>query len=130
MATFGNDGVDEVIVSVTYVDLDTPRIKAFHRSVGSFSIMPTLLPGGVWVLPAVGEQWLVRRIDHAWFLVSRVAFQDPKMNLREKEGTTALGSSGPTYIVGSKVYVGNDHEDLLAIIADLQGRLSALEEGQ
>lgn len=124
---FGNDGIDQVIVSVIYVDVDTPSIKAFHPSLGSILVQSTLLPSGVWVLPAVGEQWLVRRIDSSWYLDARVAFQDPKMNLREKEGTTGLGSSGPTYVIGSEVYVGKDHLNLLEKIAELEQRISDLE---
>lgn len=126
---FGNDGVDEAIISVTYVDVDAPVVKAFNPAIGSFPVLLNLLPGGVWSLPAVGEQWLVRRMDYSWYLVARVAFQDPRMDLREREGTTALGSSGPTYIIGDKVYVGNDHRDLLAIIDDLQARIEELESG-
>lgn len=127
---FGNDGIDEVIAAVTYVDVDTPNIKVFSPSMGSFYILPNLLPGGVWTLPAVGEQWLVRRIDTSWYLVSRVAFQDPKMNLRDEEGTTGIGSSGPTYMIGSKIYVGNDHLDLIDTIEQLQRRISDLEQDQ
>ena len=124
---FGNDGIDQVIVSVTYMDVDTPTIKVFNPSMGSFHVLPNLLPGGVWVLPAVGEQWLIRRIGNSWYLDSRVAFQDPKMNLREKEGTTGVGSSGPTYVVGSEIYVGNEHLDLLEKIAELEQRIADLE---
>lgn len=79
------------------------------------------------MLPAAGEQWLIRKIGNSWYLDSRVAFQDPKMNLREEEGTTGLGSSGPTYIIGSKVYVGNGHIDLLEKIAELEQRVADLE---
>lgn len=124
---FGNDGVDQVIAAITYVDLDTPNIKAFSPLIGSFSIVPTLLPSGMWVLPAVGEQWLVRRIENSWYLDGRLAFQDPKMNLRDKEGTTAVGSSGPTYVIGSEVYVGNEHLNLLEKIAELEQRIADLE---
>lgn len=124
---FGNDGIDQVIVSVTYMDVDTPTIKVFNPSMGSFPVLPNLLPGGLWVLPAVGEQWLIRRIGNSWYLDSRVAFQDPKMNLREKEGTTGVGSSGPTYVVGSEIYVGNEHLDLLEKIAELEQRIADLE---
>ena len=94
-----------------------------------FPILPNLLPAGVWVVPAVGEQWQVRRVGDSWFLDARVAFQDPRMNLREKEGTTGIGSSGPTYIVGSGVYVGPDHLDLLEKIAELEHRIEDLESG-
>lgn len=125
--TSPNEPVRELVASVLHVDLDTPLIRAFHPSTGTFHISPTLLPGGVWVLPAVGEQWLVRRIGEFWYLDSRVAFQDPKMNLRDEEGTTGVGSSGPTYVIGSKVYVGADHLDLLAVIEDLQQRVADLE---
>ena len=79
------------------------------------------------MLPAVGEQWLVRKINQTWYLDSRLAFQDPKMNLRDKEGTTAVGSSGPTYVVGSQIYVGPDHLDLLEKIAELEQRIADLE---
>lgn len=127
MAEFGINGVDQAIASITYVDLDTPRFKGFNRAIGSFPILPNLLPAGVWVVPAVGEQWLVRRIGESWFLDGRVAFQDPKMNLRDKEGTTGLGSSGPTYVVGSEVYVGPDHLALLEKIAELEQRIADLE---
>ena len=124
---FGNDGVDQVIAAITYVDLDTPNIKAFSPLIRSFSIVPTLLPSGMWVLPAVGAQWLVRRIENSWYLDGRLAFQDPKMNLRDKEGTTAVGSSGPTYVIGSEVYVGNEHLNLLEKIAELEQRIADLE---
>lgn len=123
----GKNGVDQVIASITYVDVDTPTIKAFNPLIRNFPVIPNLMPGGVWVLPAVGEQWLVRRIDNSWFLDARVAFQDPKMNLREKEGTTAVGSSGPTYVVGSEVYVGPEHLNLLEKIAELEQRIADLE---
>lgn len=126
---FDNDGIDEVIAAVTYVDIDTPTIKMFNRNMGTFPVLPNLMPGGVWVLPAVGEQWLVRKIDHSWFLTSRIAFQDPKMNLREEQGTTGVGSSGPTYIVGSRILVGNEHIDLLKVIEELQQRITDLEQG-
>lgn len=126
---FDINGIDEAIVAVTYVDVDTPTIQVFNRGIGSFPVLPNLMPGGVWVLPAVGEQWLVRKIDHSWFLVARLAFQDPKMNLREEEGTTGVGSSGPTYIVGSRILVGNEHIDLLEVIKDLQQRIADLEQG-
>lgn len=122
-----NDGIDQAVVSVIYMDVDTPLIKAFHPSLGSIIVLPNLLPGGIWVLPAVGEQWLVRRIDSFWYLDARVAFQDPKMNLRQVEGTTGVGSSGPTYIVGKQVFVGNEHLDLLEKIAELEQRISDLE---
>lgn len=122
-----NDGVDRAIVAVTYVDVDTPQIKVFSRAMGSFPVLPTLLPSGIWVLPAVGEQWLVRKIDHSWYLDSRIAFQDPKMNLREQEGTTGIGSSGPTYVIGSEVYVGADHLNLLEKLAELEQRIADLE---
>lgn len=122
-----NDGIDYATVSVTYVDVDTPQIKVFSRVMGSFPVLPSLLPGGLWVLPAVGEQWLVRKINQTWYLDSRLAFQDPKMNLRDKEGTTAVGSSGPTYVVGSQIYVGPDHLDLLEKIAELEQRIADLE---
>lgn len=122
-----NDGIDQAMVSVTYVDLDTPQIKVFSRMMGSFPVLPSLLPGGLWVLPAVGEQWLVRKINQAWYLDSRLAFQDPKMNLREKEGTTGLGASGPTYVIGSEVYVGHEHLNLLEKIAELEQRIADLE---
>ena len=125
----GINGVDRAIASITYVDLDTPRYRGFNQNMGSFPILPNLMPGGVWVVPAVGEHWQVRRIGDSWFLDSRVAFQDPKMNLREKEGTTGVGSSGPTYVVGSEVYVGPDHLDLLAKIAELEQRIADLEGG-
>lgn len=123
----GTNGVDRALVSVTYVDVDTPVIKVFGRTMGSFPVQATLLPAGVWVLPAVGEQWMVRRLNSTWYLESRVAFQDPKMNLRDKEGTTAVGSSGPTYVVGSEIYVGPDHLDLLEKIAELEQRIADLE---
>lgn len=125
--TYGNDGVDMAVVSVTYVDVDTPLVKVFSRSIGSFPVQTTLMPSGVWVLPAVGEQWLVRRMDHTWYLDSRVAYQDPKMNLREVEGTTGFGSSGPTYVIGSDIYVGNEHLNLLEKIAELEQRIADLE---
>lgn len=128
-SSFGINGVDRAIVSITYVDLDTPRYRGFNRDMGSFPILPNLLPAGVWVVPAVGEQWQVRRVGDSWFLDARVAFQDPRMNLREKEGTTGIGSSGPTYIVGSGVYVGPDHLDLLEKIAELEQRIEDLESG-
>lgn len=130
MAQFGNNGIDSAIVAVIYVDPDTPQIKVSNPSMGRFSVQVTLMPGGAWILPAVGEQWLIRKIGHAWYLDARVAFQDPRMNLRDEEGTTGIGSSGPTYIIGSKVYVGNDHQDLLEIIADLTARIEELESGQ
>lgn len=130
MAEFGINGVSSALVAVTYVDVDTPQVKVFAPAIGSFPVQPSLMPGGVWNLPAVGEQWLIRKIDHTWYLDSRVAFQDPKMNLRDEEGTTGVGSSGPTYIVGSKVYIGHDHHDLLAIIKDLTERIEELESGQ
>ena len=130
MAQFGNDGIDSAIVSVTYVDVDTPQVSVFAPAIGSFPVQVSLLPGGNWILPAVGEQWLIRKIDHTWYLDARVAFQDPRMNLRDEEGTTGYGSSGPTYIIGSKVYVGSDHQDLLEIIADLTARIEELESRQ
>lgn len=49
------------------------------------------------------------------------------MNLRDKEGTTAVGSSGPTYVIGSEVYVGNEHLNLLEKIAELEQRIADLE---
>lgn len=130
MAQFDNNGVDIAIVAVTYVDVDTPQVKVSNPAIGRFPVQVTLMPGGVWQLPAVGEQWLVRKIGHSWYLDSRVAFQDPRMNFRDEQGTTGVGSSGPTYIIGKKVYVGNDHHDLLEIIEDLTARIEALESGQ
>lgn len=129
MSQFGIDGVDQLVVSITYVDLDTPRFRGFSSVSGSLPIMPSLLPSGIWTVPTVGEQWLVRRINNSWFLDGRVAFQDPKMNLRDKEGTTGIGSSGPTYVLGSEVYVGQEHLDLLSKIAELEQRISDLEAG-
>lgn len=129
MAEFGINGIDQAIVSITYVDLDTPRYRGFNRALGSLPVLPNLLPAGVWVVPAVGEQWLVRKIDQSWFLDSRVAFQDPKMNLRGREGTTGFGSSGPTYVTGSEVYVGSDQLDLLAKLSELEQRIADLENG-
>jgi hypothetical protein len=69
-------------------------------------------PGAVHVVPAVGEQWFVKRFGANWMLDRKLPYNsDAQVNVVNNPvpGTYQLGSSGesagPMYLMGSQVNV-------------------------
>lgn len=96
-------GEDSMVVVIRTVDFRKRVYTGWNQLTGSVPVHSQVLPGGVYSIPAVGEQWVVRRMGLSWFLESKTNFLDPKTALPPAEGLTALGSTGPTYLVGSEI---------------------------
>lgn len=91
------------VATISSVDLTNMVYSAFHPMNGTFPVYPSILPGGNFIIPAPGEQWVVVKYDFRWYLEHKLSFQDPRNLIPPKPGMTAVGSTGPTHVVGSEV---------------------------
>ena len=65
--------------------------------------------GGMYVLPATGEQWYVERLnDYHWKLVSRIPFNDNNTLVEPIPGQMIIGGTGPVVVNGSQMDVYGD----------------------
>lgn len=99
----GSGPGESMVVVIRNVDFTRRVYTGWSKMTGSIPVYPNVLPGGVYAVPAVGEQWVVVRNGISWFLDSKTDFQDPKTAIPPVEGLTALGSTGPTHLVGSEI---------------------------
>jgi len=94
----------EAIVAIKAIDLEKRLCTGWNQQVGDIQITFALMAGGVFSIPVLGEQWVVKRSSRdSWVLVSKTPHMDDRFGLDPVQGLTALGSSGPTYLVGSPV---------------------------
>ena len=105
MAFVPNDAPQAMVVNITAIELTTLAFTGYNPATGSVPIAATLMPGAVFVIPAVGEQWLVEKVSGRWFLKAKTPFQDQRQMLEPREGMTAVGGTGPTHVVGSEVHL-------------------------
>lgn len=103
MALYEDTSNNRMLVAITRLDFDTRMWVGWNNLSGEVAIFPRLLPGGTYVIPKVGEQWLIQKLGQTWYLDDKTDFQDPRVLLPPEEGLTAIGGSGPTYIVGERV---------------------------
>ena len=95
-----------VAVAIKSVNLEGQTAVGFAPSVGDVNISFKLMPGGIYSVPAIGEQWIVQRTGRSsWQLVTMMPYQDERLNMEPSEGMTAIGRSGPTVIQGSSLRV-------------------------
>lgn len=94
------------LVSIASVDLADQTCVGYSAQSGNVNISFGLMTGGVYIVPAIGEQWVCRRSGrNSWQLLYQVPFQDERLNLEPVQGMTAIGRSGPTVLKGSSVDV-------------------------
>lgn len=107
--------VDTILVAITEVNLINKTMTAYSPMTGQLLVRLDVQPAGNYLIPAKGEQWIIKKNSNAWYLHERTVFQDARANLPPVPGLSAYGSSGPTYLMGESVhlpdsfYVG-DHE--------------------
>jgi hypothetical protein len=93
------------MVAITHVDLTNMVFRGEAVIDRPKQLNMTILPGSTWVVPSVGEQWLIQRNGMEWHLLSKVNFQDPRALLPQTEGMYAYGGRGPTHIVGESIHL-------------------------
>jgi len=103
MAMIESTSNTKMIAAISGVDLVNRKCSAVNALAGEVAVHLNVLPSGNFVIPSLGEQWIIERTSDSWFLCDRLDFQDARVNLPWEEGLTALGGVGPTYLVGSRV---------------------------
>lgn len=93
------------LVAITSVDLKNMVFEGKAMIDRPKQLTMTILPGSTWVIPSVGEQWLIQRNGKTWHLLSKINFQDPRALLPQSEGMYAYGGLGKTHIVGESVSI-------------------------
>lgn len=96
-------GRGEMIVAIDSVNLTERTATGMSPHSGQVVVRFGAMPGGIYNIPAVGEQWVVAGYGAQWRLLHKAAYQDPRLNIPAQEGMTVLGRSGPTHLVGSEV---------------------------
>lgn len=100
---------DPVAVAIKSVNLEAQTAVGYAPSGGDINISFGLMPGGIYNVPAIGEQWIVQRTGRStWQLMTLMPYQDERLNLEPEEGMTAIGRSGRTVVKGSSLEVPGD----------------------
>lgn len=82
--------------------------------------------GPIAMFPTQGEMWTIKQYNNEWRLDRRAEVNNEKTSLASMApGDRRIEAQNNLYLNGESVLINGD--DLLAIIADLQTRLTALE---
>lgn len=100
-------------VAIIAVDTGTRMAQGLTRVRVVVNIDCTYPLGGVYVLPAVGDQWYIERLnDRHWKLVTRIPFNDDNTLIEAVPGQMVIGGTGPVVLNGSSLDVrGDTHID-------------------
>lgn len=99
-------GSSDTIAAITGVDLDSRTAQAWSPSTLGITVGFGLMSSGIYVIPRVGQQWVVSRTGRStWVLVSMAPHDDERLNQEPAEGLTAIGLGGPTRLTGSTVEI-------------------------
>jgi len=96
-------GRAEMIVAIDSVNLTERLATGVNPQAGQVVVRFGAMPGGIYNIPEVGEQWVVAGYGPQWRLLHKAAYQDPRLNIPAQEGMTVVGRGGPTHVVGSEV---------------------------
>jgi hypothetical protein len=96
-------------VAILSVDTSTKMAKGLTRVRAMVTINCAYPVGGMYILPATGEQWYIERLnDYHWKLVSRIPFNDNNTLLEPIPGQMIIGGTGPVVLNGSQMDVYGD----------------------
>lgn len=100
-----NGQTDRQPVMIETVDPATRTATGIDFTGARLPIDISQMVGGTLHYPAPDEQWMAVRDNSQWTLEKRLPFQDPKLLYPAVPGTTVMGSSGPTVLLGSQIIV-------------------------
>jgi hypothetical protein len=103
-----NEQRDIQPVAIIAIDPITRIAKALTRIRTEIEIDCRFPVGGMYVIPAIGDQWYVDRYDMLWRLHSRIPFNDNNILIEPQAGQMILGGTGPLELNGSHVNVHGD----------------------
>lgn len=102
-------GDQRMLVTIIRVDLRSRTCEAFSKLiVRDIIVRLNLFPSGLCVVPNVGEQWMVQKNGIDWYLEDKLDFNDARTSLPPEVGLTAIGTTGPTYVMGSRVQLASE----------------------
>ena len=102
--------ISNALVAITAINLDSNTYVGYHQQLGQIAIMSSLQPGGHISIPAVGEQWMVKKISGNWYLDTKTDWSDERtVAIPREEGLDVLGTmNGPTHLLGKNVGIKGD----------------------
>lgn len=96
--------VDMQPVAISSVNLAERKAVCLTRAKTAITVDCAFSTGDTTVVPAVGEQWYVTRIDTVWMLYGRIPYNDPTLLVEPVEGQVSVGSGrGPIELHGDSV---------------------------
>lgn len=105
-APYSNVQLSQEPVAIISVDTSKKMAQGLTRVRAVINIDCTYPIGGLYVLPAVGDQWYVERLnDQHWKLVTRIPFNDNNTLIEPVPGQMIVGGTGPVVLNGSHVDV-------------------------
>ena len=108
-APFQHLQLNAEIIAIVSVDPLTKMAKGLTRERAILNIDCNFPVGGIYTLPAEGEQWYVDRLDNSfWKLHTRIPFNDNNTLIEPVPGQTIIGSTGPVVLNGSNVDIQGD----------------------
>ncbi|AEQ21034.1 conserved hypothetical protein [Rhodococcus phage E3] len=128
---------NHVPAQILSVNVDLMIVEVGTRGNSKLNVALGYQSGNTLIIPTVGEQWLIERAQNEWRLVSRLPYQDEKMNAPLYPGSTYIGSRGPTFIHGEGLVVPSAAlvlgdiagDDAVTVTADEQGNLATYGRG-
>lgn len=94
-----------VLAQILSVNTDIMVAEVGTRGNSKLTVALGYQSGNTLIIPDVGEQWIIERVQNEWRLVSRLPYQDEKMNAPLYPGSTYVGSKGPTFVHGEGLVV-------------------------
>lgn len=90
--------------AIVGVDLVTRTAQAAARDRTVIDVNAKFSVGETTVVPAVGEQWYIERIEREWRLCGRIPFNDPTLLIEPVEGMVSVGGGrGPVDLHGTEI---------------------------
>ena len=84
--------ISNALVAITAINLDSNTYVGYHQQLGQIAIMSSLQPGGHISIPAVGEQWMVKKISGNWYLDTKTDWSDERTVAITGDEVTVSGS--------------------------------------
>jgi len=122
-----DSSVEVETVGISSVDVENQKASGLTRLRTELSIDCQYPVGGLHIMPAIGEQWYVERLQGVWRLKNKIPFNDPTLTIERTQGQVKIGSgTGPVEVSGTQI---NLHGFLQLFTCETSTRPTEVGEG-